>query len=69
MSEDLLGDERHAVPAGEDDAARQDQLDPLGQVHDFGDIGQVIEAEPDRFGPELRHLALKLGSPVHLQVD
>jgi hypothetical protein len=69
VGEDLLGDERHAMAAGEDHAARQDQLDPLGQVYDLRDVGQVIEAEPDGLGTELSQLALKVSSLVDLQVD
>jgi hypothetical protein len=66
--EHLLGDERHAVPAGEHEAPGQHALDPLGEVHDLRHVGQVVEAEPDRLRLEVRHFALELGAPVDLQV-
>ena len=69
VREDLLGHERDAVPADEDQAVREHGLEPLGQVHHLGHVGQVVEAEADRLRAEFGHLALQLRPPVDLQVD
>ena len=49
--------------------SRQHRLDPLGQVHDLGHVGQVIEAEADRLRAVLDYLTLELRPAVDLQVS
>ncbi len=67
--EDLLGHERDAVPADEDEGIGKHRLDPLGQVHHLGHVGQVAEAEADRLRAEFGHLPFQLRLPVDLQVN
>src|SRR6185369_1213770 len=46
--QELLRDERAAVPAHDDEAVGSSPPGLLGQVNDLGDVGQVVEREPYR---------------------
>jgi len=51
--QDLVGDERAAVTAGEDEAAGPPCLGELGQVDHLGNVGEVVEREADGVGREV----------------
>jgi hypothetical protein len=69
LGEHVRGDERHRMPAGEHEAAGHDRLDQPGQLDDFRHIRQVVEAEADRFRPEITQLAYQVVMAEHLQVQ
>jgi hypothetical protein len=69
VGQDLVGDERDAVAAGEDERGRPAVTDGPGEVDHLRHVGQVVQREADRVGPERRHLAPQVAVAVDLQVQ
>jgi hypothetical protein len=64
----VLGDERDAVAAEEDETARHRCLDLLCDLDGFGDVGQVVQRDPQRFGRERGDLPVQETAREDLQV-
>ena len=67
--EHLLGDERHAVAADDDQAFRMLAPDDLGQVDHLWHVGEVVHAEHDGLGSERPQLTDERRGGFGLQVD
>src|SRR5215471_4749629 len=51
MLDDRASGERGAVPADADKRLREAGFGRLGQIHDLGDVRQIVAAESDDVGP------------------
>ena len=69
MLEQLGGDERPAVAAGEDEALRLALPRLPGEIEHLGDVGEVVQREADRLGLEGLELAEVVLVAEDLQVE
>ena len=69
MLENLVGDERAAVPAGKDEAVLQQPFHVLGEIDHLGHVGEIVEREADRVGAEALELGEQIAMFKNLQVQ
>jgi hypothetical protein len=69
MLDDLIGDERSAVAAHEDEAIAVAILERLGEVDNLGHVGEVVERKADRLRAEIGELAVEIAMLKNLEVD